>query len=96
MIPVFVWVLTFCIVFALKFIQPIVSILTFVKGSLILATVSVYLFCLFVLILFNECIMTPFLYIDTACYDSCYFCYTKLIDYIIFMFLFKFVKAKTW
>ncbi len=41
-IPVFVWVLTFFIVFALQIIQPIVSILTFAKGSLLLATVSVY------------------------------------------------------
>ncbi|WAR28758.1 hypothetical protein MAR_014462 [Mya arenaria] len=40
-IPVFVWVLTLAIVFALKFIQPIVSVLTFFKGSLLLGTVIV-------------------------------------------------------
>lgn len=40
-IPVFVWVLTFCIVFALKYVQPVVSVLTFFKGSLLLGTVIV-------------------------------------------------------
>ncbi|XP_053404863.1 uncharacterized protein LOC128558721 [Mercenaria mercenaria] len=40
-IPVFVWVLTFSIVFALQLIQPVVSILTFFKGSLLLGTVSI-------------------------------------------------------
>ncbi|KAL4219961.1 hypothetical protein ACF0H5_020372 [Mactra antiquata] len=40
-IPVFVWVLTFAIIFALKLIQPIVSVLTFFKGSLLLGTVIV-------------------------------------------------------
>ena len=39
-IPVFVWVLAFAIVFALQMIQPVVSLLTFAKGSLLLATVS--------------------------------------------------------
>ena len=39
-IPLFVWVLTIFIVFGLNCIQPIVSLLTFVKGTLILATVS--------------------------------------------------------
>ena len=39
-IPIFVWVLTFCIVFALKYVQPVVSVLTFFKGSLLLGTVS--------------------------------------------------------
>ncbi|KAL5005410.1 hypothetical protein ScPMuIL_018866 [Solemya velum] len=43
-IPVFVWVLTFAVVFALRFIQPIVSILTFFKGTLLLATVIVTFF----------------------------------------------------
>lgn len=38
-IPVFVWVLAFAVVFALEVIQPIVSLLTFAKGSLLLATV---------------------------------------------------------
>ena len=41
-IPVFVWVLTLSIVFALRIIQPIISLLTFVKGSVLLATVSVF------------------------------------------------------
>ncbi|XP_033760661.1 uncharacterized protein LOC117342579 [Pecten maximus] len=40
-IPVFVWVLTLAIVFALKFIQPVVSVFTFFKGSLLLGTVIV-------------------------------------------------------
>nr|XP_022343426.1 uncharacterized protein LOC111136680 [Crassostrea virginica] len=40
-IPVFVWVLTFLIVFALQLVQPLVSILTFFKGSLLLGTVAV-------------------------------------------------------
>ncbi|XP_060585069.1 uncharacterized protein LOC132741012 [Ruditapes philippinarum] len=40
-IPVFVWVLTFSIIFALQLIQPVVSILTFFKGSLLLGTVIV-------------------------------------------------------
>ncbi|KAK7090005.1 hypothetical protein V1264_009868 [Littorina saxatilis] len=40
-IPVFVWVLTFAIVFALQLIQPIISILTFLKGSVLLATTLV-------------------------------------------------------
>lgn len=41
-IPVFVWVLTFLIVFALQLVQPLVSVLTFFKGSLLLGTVSQY------------------------------------------------------
>lgn len=41
MIPVFVWVLTCCIVFALQYVQPVVSVLTFFKGSLLLGTVIV-------------------------------------------------------
>ncbi|XP_035827472.1 uncharacterized protein LOC101853253 isoform X3 [Aplysia californica] len=40
-IPVFVWVLTTAIVFALSLIQPVVSVLTFVKGSLLLGTAMV-------------------------------------------------------
>ncbi|XP_048745678.2 uncharacterized protein LOC125658456 isoform X2 [Ostrea edulis] len=40
-IPVFVWVLSFLIVFALQLVQPVVSILTFFKGSLLLGTVAV-------------------------------------------------------
>ena len=40
-IPVFVWVLTLAIVFALQLIQPVISVLTFIKGSVLLATVSV-------------------------------------------------------
>ncbi|KAK3586499.1 hypothetical protein CHS0354_033522 [Potamilus streckersoni] len=43
-IPVFVWVLTFLILFALQLIQPIVSVLTFFKGSLLLGTVIVTLY----------------------------------------------------
>ncbi|OWF40870.1 uncharacterized protein LOC110463228 [Mizuhopecten yessoensis] len=38
-IPVFVWVLTLAIVFAMRFIQPVVSVFTFFKGSLLLGTV---------------------------------------------------------
>ncbi|XP_060068774.1 uncharacterized protein LOC132548892 [Ylistrum balloti] len=38
-IPVFVWVLTLAIVFALRFVQPVVSVFTFFKGSLLLGTV---------------------------------------------------------
>ena len=45
-IPVFVWLLTLAILFALKVIQPVVSVLTFLKGSLLLATVRLfYFFC---------------------------------------------------
>ncbi|CAL1545532.1 unnamed protein product, partial [Lymnaea stagnalis] len=40
-IPLFVWVLTMAIVFALQLIQPVISILTFVKGSLLLGTAAV-------------------------------------------------------
>ena len=40
-IPVFVWLLTLSILFALRVIQPVVSVLTFLKGSLLLATVRV-------------------------------------------------------
>ncbi|XP_070538677.1 uncharacterized protein [Ptychodera flava] len=40
-IPVFVWVLAFAIVFARSCIQPVVSVLTFIKGSLLVATVAV-------------------------------------------------------
>ncbi|XP_077987838.1 uncharacterized protein LOC144442382 [Glandiceps talaboti] len=40
-IPAFIWVLAFGIVFAQPCIQPVVSILTFVKGSLLVATVAV-------------------------------------------------------
>ncbi|KAJ8309853.1 hypothetical protein KUTeg_011718 [Tegillarca granosa] len=40
-IPVFVWLLSFAIVFALRFIQPVVSFFTFFKGSLLLGTVIV-------------------------------------------------------
>ncbi|XP_052215760.1 uncharacterized protein LOC127834164 isoform X2 [Dreissena polymorpha] len=40
-IPMFVWVLSLLIVFALQFIQPVVSVLTFFKGSLLLGTVIV-------------------------------------------------------
>ncbi|KAK3727244.1 hypothetical protein RRG08_049871 [Elysia crispata] len=40
-IPVFVTVLTTAIVFALQLIQPVVSVLTFLKGSLLLGTTFV-------------------------------------------------------
>ncbi|GFR96430.1 hypothetical protein ElyMa_002721100, partial [Elysia marginata] len=40
-IPVFVTVLTAAIVFALQLIQPVVSVLTFLKGSLLLGTTLV-------------------------------------------------------
>ncbi|XP_046580605.1 uncharacterized protein LOC124288084 [Haliotis rubra] len=40
-IPGFVWILTVAVVFALKLIQPVVSILTFLKGSLLLGTTIV-------------------------------------------------------
>ncbi|XP_074657904.1 uncharacterized protein LOC141910911 [Tubulanus polymorphus] len=40
-IPVFVWILTFAIVFGFRFIKPLISLMTFVKGSLLLATVVV-------------------------------------------------------
>ncbi|XP_064615193.1 uncharacterized protein LOC135479301 [Liolophura sinensis] len=40
-IPVFVGVLTVSIVFALKLIQPVVSVLTFLKGTVLLGTVVV-------------------------------------------------------
>ncbi|KAH9512328.1 hypothetical protein Btru_039185 [Bulinus truncatus] len=43
-IPVFVWVLTSIILFALKLIQPVVSILTFVKGSLLLGTTVITMY----------------------------------------------------
>ncbi|KAK2191469.1 hypothetical protein NP493_53g19016 [Ridgeia piscesae] len=43
-IPVFVWILAFAIIFALQIIQPVVSLLTFAKGSLLLATVVVTFF----------------------------------------------------
>ncbi|KAI0214375.1 hypothetical protein LSAT2_000531 [Lamellibrachia satsuma] len=43
-IPVFVWVLAFAIVFALQIIQPVVALLTFAKGSLLLGTVVVTFF----------------------------------------------------
>lgn len=40
-IPVFVWTLTFAIVFALNLVQPVVSVLTFFKGCLLLGTVII-------------------------------------------------------
>lgn len=40
-IPVFVWLQSLAIVFAQQFIHPIVSILTFFKGSVLVATVVV-------------------------------------------------------
>ncbi|XP_025079220.1 uncharacterized protein LOC112555176 isoform X2 [Pomacea canaliculata] len=40
-IPVFVWLLTLGIIFAIHLIQPVVSILTFLKGSVLLATTLV-------------------------------------------------------
>ncbi|KAL8583222.1 hypothetical protein ACOMHN_013777 [Nucella lapillus] len=40
-IPVFVWILTFTIVLALQLIQPVISVLTFIKGSVLLATTLV-------------------------------------------------------
>ncbi|XP_059143831.1 uncharacterized protein LOC131931145 isoform X2 [Physella acuta] len=40
-IPVFVWVLTLVILFGLQLIQPVISILTFLKGSLLLGTAGV-------------------------------------------------------
>ncbi|PIK48626.1 hypothetical protein BSL78_14503 [Apostichopus japonicus] len=43
-IPVFVWVQALAIVFAQKFIHPVVSILTFFKGSVLVATVIVTFF----------------------------------------------------
>ncbi|CAD5118273.1 DgyrCDS6990 [Dimorphilus gyrociliatus] len=43
-IPLFVWVLTFAIIFGLNFIQPVVSLLTLAKGILLLATVAVTFF----------------------------------------------------
>ena len=39
-LPVFCWVLSFLVVFARWAVLPLVSILTFFKGSLLLATVS--------------------------------------------------------
>jgi len=43
-IPVFVWVGSFAIVFAQQLVQPVVSVLTFFKGSLLLGTVSCFLY----------------------------------------------------
>ncbi|CAG5116794.1 unnamed protein product [Candidula unifasciata] len=40
-IPVFVWVLTLAIVFALQLIKSVVSFLTFIKGTLLLGTAAV-------------------------------------------------------
>ncbi|XP_022093872.1 uncharacterized protein LOC110981030 isoform X2 [Acanthaster planci] len=40
-IPVFVWVLSLAIVFAQKFVQPFVSLLTLAKGGVLVATVVV-------------------------------------------------------
>lgn len=44
LIAPFVWILTIVIVLAFRFIQPIVSLLTFGKGSLLLATVMITFF----------------------------------------------------
>ncbi|UJR25547.1 hypothetical protein I4U23_006892 [Adineta vaga] len=43
MIPAFCWTWTFVIVFLHSFIQPIISVLTFLKGTLFTATVAVTL-----------------------------------------------------
>ncbi|CAF1025859.1 unnamed protein product [Adineta ricciae] len=43
MIPIFCWTWTFVVVFLHSFIQPIISILTFLKGTLFTATVIVTL-----------------------------------------------------
>ncbi|XP_071165678.1 uncharacterized protein [Mytilus edulis] len=40
-IPLFVWICTFAVVFALQLVQPVVSVLTFFKGSLLLGTVII-------------------------------------------------------
>ena len=40
-IPVFAWSCTFAVVFLQSFVQPFVSVLTFFKGSLLIATVSI-------------------------------------------------------
>lgn len=40
-IPIFVWICTFAVVFALQLVQPVVSVLTFFKGSLLLGTVII-------------------------------------------------------
>lgn len=50
-IPVFVWVLTLAIVFALQLIKPVVSLLTFIKGTLLLGTVSI--------LILNKCKFKP-------------------------------------
>ncbi|XP_014664999.1 PREDICTED: uncharacterized protein LOC106807225 [Priapulus caudatus] len=39
-IPVFVWCLTACVVFAHQIIQPVVSVLTLAKGGVLIVTVS--------------------------------------------------------
>lgn len=44
LIAPFVWILAFVIMFAFQFIQPLVSLLTFGKGSLLLATVVMTFF----------------------------------------------------
>ncbi|XP_033637499.1 uncharacterized protein LOC117298379 isoform X1 [Asterias rubens] len=40
-IPIFVWVLSLAIVFAQKFVQPVVSLMTLAKGGVLVATVIV-------------------------------------------------------
>lgn len=43
-IPVFTWILTLAILLAHKIIQPITSLLTLLKGILLIVTVTIILF----------------------------------------------------
>ncbi len=54
MIPAFCWTWTIVIVFLHTFIQPIISVLTFLKGTLFTGTVcnSIFIFC--ILLFFSQ------------------------------------------
>ncbi len=53
MIPAFCWTWTIVIVFLHSFIQPIISVLTFLKGTLFTGTVNNIIFYIFILLLFE-------------------------------------------
>lgn len=58
MIPVFCWTWTIVIVFLHSFIQPIISVLTFLKGTLFTGTVNNSLFYILLLFKFIKVIVT--------------------------------------
>jgi hypothetical protein len=58
MIPIFCWTWTFAVVFLHAFIQPIISVFTFLKGTLFTGTVMSFIIRFYLISLFLKVIVT--------------------------------------